>query len=39
VVWFLGPPEFAALYAGDTLGQRRRWYLNLVAEGLLPEAR
>jgi hypothetical protein len=33
--WFLGPPEFAALYAYDTVRQRRRWYRNLVAEGLI----
>jgi hypothetical protein len=33
--WFLGPPEFAALYAYDTVKQRRRWFRNLVAEGLI----
>jgi hypothetical protein len=33
--WFLGPPEFAALYAYDTVEQRRRWFRNLVAEGLI----
>jgi hypothetical protein len=33
--WFLGPSEFAALYAYDTVEQRRRWYRNLVAEGLI----
>jgi hypothetical protein len=33
--WFLGPPEFAALYAHESVGKRRRWYRNLVAEGLI----
>jgi hypothetical protein len=33
--WFLGPPEFAALYAYDTVEQRRRSFRNLVAEGLI----
>jgi hypothetical protein len=33
--WFLGEPEYAALYAYSTVRQRRNWYRNLVAEGLI----
>ena len=35
--WFAGPsdPEWRALYAHETVGGRRRWYMNLMMSGEL----
>jgi hypothetical protein len=35
--WFAGPsdPEWRALYAHETVGGRRRWYMNLWMDGEL----
>ena len=35
--WFAGPsdPEWRALYAHETVGGRRRWYMNLMMDGQL----
>src|SRR5215207_6628957 len=35
--WFPVPPEWGKLYLCGTLGQRRRWDRNLVAEGVIDE--
>jgi hypothetical protein len=37
--WFApsdAPEAFRRLYAHETVGQRRRWYTNLMFEGRLP---
>jgi hypothetical protein len=33
--WFPMPPEWRELYLCEALGQRRHWYRNLVAKGLI----
>jgi hypothetical protein len=35
--WFAGnpDPEWRSLYAHETVGARRRWYMNLMMEGEL----